>query len=152
LLNDGKGGFYPQPIGTPAQHRGAAFADFDRDGRVDVVITRLNESPVLLRNVTGVSKGHWIAINLIGTRSNRDGIGTRLTLRNSGPVQVNHATTAVGYASSSESTVHFGLGDRETIKELEIEWPSGIRQSLRDLPADRYLTVREPGPPSSGPR
>jgi hypothetical protein len=152
LLNDGKGGFYPQPIGTPAQHRGAAFADFDRDGRVDVVITRLNESPVLLRNVTGVSKGHWIAITLIGTRSNRDGIGARLTLHNSGSVQVNHATTAVGYASSSESTVHFGLGDHETIKELEIEWPSGIRQSLRDLPADRYLTVREPGPSGSGPQ
>jgi hypothetical protein len=143
LLNDGKQRFKGQLIGTPAQHRGAAFGDFDRDGRIDVVVTRLNESPVLLRNTMGAGN-HWIGLKLIGRRSNRDALGARVVIRNGQTKQVNHVTTSVGYASSSEPTVHFGLGTSTEVEQIEIEWPSGRRHNLKRVRADQYLTVREP--------
>jgi enediyne biosynthesis protein E4 len=143
LLNDGEGRFRAHLIGTPAQHRGAAFGDFDRDGRVDVVLTRLNEPPVLLRNRMGAGN-HWVGIKLIGTRSNRDALSARVVIRNGQTSQVNHVTTSVGYASSSDPTVHFGLGTKREIDQIEIEWPSGSRQTLTKVGADRYITVREP--------
>ncbi len=143
LLNDGSGAFRSAFVGTPALHRGAAFGDFDRDGRVDAVVTRLNESPLLLRNIMGVDN-HWIALQLIGTRSNRAGIGARVALRSGGLLQVNRVTTSTGYASSSEAAVHFGLGRATRAESIEIEWPSGSRQTLSNISAGSYLTVREP--------
>jgi enediyne biosynthesis protein E4 len=143
LLNDGKGRFKGQLIGAEAQHRGAAFGDFDRDGRVDVVVTRLNESPVLLRNTMG-AENHWIGLRLVGNRSNRDALGARVLIRNGQTKQLNHVTTSVGYASSSEPTVHFGLGTSTEVEQIEIEWPSGTRQNLKRVVADQYITVREP--------
>lgn len=142
LLNDGKGGFKAQVVGTPAQHRGAAFGDFDRDGRVDAVVTRLNEPPVLYRNTMGAGN-HWIGLKLIGNRSNRDALGARVLIRNGATKQVNHVTTSVGYACSSDPTVHFGLGTSTVVDQIEIEWPSGSRQTLEKVPVDRYITVRE---------
>lgn len=143
FLNQGSRGFALQLLPGEALHRGAAFGDFDRDGRVDAVITRLNEAPVVLRNVTP-SAGHWLVLRLEGARSNRDGIGARVHLRAPSGWQWNRVTTSVGYGGSSDRTVHFGLGRDARVTALEIEWPKGTRQSLRDLPVDRYVTVTEP--------
>jgi hypothetical protein len=142
MLNDGRGAFRGVLTGTPALHRGAAFGDFDKDGRVDAVLTRLNEPPVLLRNMMGAGN-HWIALQLIGARSNRDAIGARVILRGGGVTQVNRVTTSTGYACSSEPVVHFGLGRSSRADRIEIEWPSGLRQVLTDVSGDSFVTVRE---------
>ncbi|MGA2590243.1 MAG: FG-GAP-like repeat-containing protein [Bryobacteraceae bacterium] len=143
FLNKGDGTFEMTVLGGEALHRGAAFGDLDRDGRVDVVVTRLNESPLVLRNVS-TNTGHWIALDLRGTRSNRDAIGARVHIVTAQGDQWNRVTTAVGYASSSERTVHFGLGAAQRIDRLEVDWPSGTKQVLEGLPVDRYLSIVEP--------
>ena len=142
LLNNGHGAFDPMPVGAAALHRGAAFADFDRDGRVDIVVTRIGQRPLLLRNNLGAGQ-HWIGLRLIGTRSNRDGIGAQVRIQTRAGAQWNQVTTAVGYASASEPVVHFGLGPAKRIDVLEIRWPSGTLQRLKDVVPDRYLTIRE---------
>jgi enediyne biosynthesis protein E4 len=125
-------------------HRGCAFGDLDRDGRVDVVVSVIGEPAEILYNVTA-GGGHWIELRLEGTRSNRDGIGASVKLTGeSGRAQYNHVTTAVGYASASDKQVHFGLGADRTAREIEIRWPSGARQVLSHLPADQVLKVKEP--------
>ncbi len=124
-------------------HRGCAFADFDNDGRVDVVTTSLNEPIELFRNES-TGENHWLAIRLIGVKSNRDGIGAKIRLATAdGKAQFNHVTTSVGYASSSDRLVHFGLGKKRAVKLIEIRWPSGIVQTLREVMAGRVLEVRE---------
>jgi enediyne biosynthesis protein E4 len=125
-------------------HRGSAFGDLDNDGRVDVVVSVIGEPPEMLYNVTAGS-GHWLELKLEGTRSNRDGIGATVKLTGeSGRVQYNHATTAVGYASASDKRVHFGLGTDRTAREVEIRWPSGIKQVLRNVRAGQVLEAKEP--------
>jgi hypothetical protein len=142
LLNDAHSGFHGVPAGPSALNRGVAFGDFDRDGRVDAIVTRLNEPPVLLRNVMGAGN-HWLGLKLIGERSNRDAIGARVTVRSGATTQVNRVTTSTGYACASELAVHFGLGRSLRAESVEIEWPSGSRQSLTNVAADSYVTVRE---------
>jgi enediyne biosynthesis protein E4 len=132
--------------GPARAHRGAAFGDFDQDGRVDVVVTALGAPAELWHNEsTGV--GHWLDVRLVGTKSNRDGIGAVVKLTSRGDTrwreQVNHQTTAVGYASSTAGPVHFGTGSATTIDTVEVRWPSGTRQVLKDVRADQVLTVRE---------
>jgi hypothetical protein len=126
----------------PALHHGAAFADFDNDGRVDAVVSVLNGPAKLYRNVT--AGGHWIAFRLRGKRSNRDGLGTvvRVTLPD-GRVLHNHASTSVGYACSSETPVRFGLGPHAAVKRAEIRWPGGASQTLEELKADRVIEIEE---------
>jgi hypothetical protein len=124
-------------------HRGCAFADFDNDGRMDVVTTSLNEPAELFRNESSTDH-HWLAIRLIGARSNRDGIGSKIKLTTTGGrVQFNQVTSSVGYASSSDLRVHFGLAKEAKVKEIEIRWPNGVVQRLKDIAADRLLTVAE---------
>ncbi len=143
FVNRGDGTFQMQALPGEALHRGAAFGDFDRDGRMDVVVTRLNERPIVLRN-TSPGAGHWITLRLTGTRSNRDGLGALVHLVAASGSQWNRATTSVGYAGSSDRAVHFGLGEDSKVIRIEIEWPSGMKQQLQDVSADQHLSVQEP--------
>ncbi len=143
FLNRGDGTFQPSALPGQAFHRGAAFGDFNRDGRVDAVVTRLNESPVVLTNVTAPGY-HWLGVRVHGHRSNRDGIGAVIRVVSETGPQWNHVTTSVGYAGSSEPAAHFGLGPAATVRLIEVCWPSGVRQTLEDLTADRYLDIDEP--------
>jgi hypothetical protein len=133
--------------GEARAHRGAAFGDLDQDGRVDVVVSALGSPAELWRNQSP-GAGHWLAVRLVGTRSNRDGIGTVVKLTSGADPrwrqQWNHMTTAVGYASSSAGPVHFGTGAAAVIDAVEIRWPSGTVQVLEDVKADQVLTVTEP--------
>jgi hypothetical protein len=129
---------------TPAAHRGLAVGDLDNDGRLDAVVTVLNGNAKLFRN-TGGNSNHWLLLKLVGARSNRMGIGARIRLTTpDGLSQYNHVTTSTGYACSSDSRVHFGLGRSATVREIEVTWPSGIRQVLRNVAADRVIEVNEP--------
>ncbi len=120
-------------------HRGSALADFNNDGRIDIVVSALGEPAELWQNISP-DVNHWLMLRLIGSRSNRDGIGAIIRLGN----QSNQVTTAVGYASSSPSAVHFGTGKLEKIEQIEIRWPSGIVQVLRNVVANQVLEVHEP--------
>ncbi|MFB3923540.1 MAG: CRTAC1 family protein [Terriglobia bacterium] len=126
-----------------AAHRGSAFGDLDNDGKVDAVVSRFEGPAEVFRNISP-GGGHWLTINPRGRRSSRDAIGAKFRLEAASGVQYNHVTTSVGYASSSDRRVHFGLGKDTVIKKLEIRWPSGARQELTDIPADQILTVTEP--------
>ena len=127
-----------------AAHRGVAFGDLFNDGRIDAVVTVLGGPVEILRNVSETGN-HWILFKLVGAKSNRMGIGTQIHITTEdGASQWNEATTAVGYTGSSDSRVHFGLGKNRIIKDVEIRWPSGIKQTLHDVAGDQILTVEEP--------
>ena len=124
---------------TPRAHRGAAFADFNNDGKMDAVVSSLGEGPELWENVTPGGNS-WLILKLEGTRSDRDGIGAEIRVDD----QSNHMTTAMGYASSSHFGVHFGTGKLKQVGKIEIHWPSGTRQALTRVRTNQVLRVREP--------
>ena len=128
---------------TAARHRGCAFGDFDGDGRIDIVATSLDQNAELWMN-RSANAGHWLDIALRGVKSNRDGIGARIKVVTNAGTQYNHQTSSVCYASSSLGPVHFGLGAEKQAKTIEIHWPSGIDQTLENVPADQILKVTEP--------
>lgn len=125
--------------GAARAHRGAMTADLDNDGRLDVVVTALGEPAELWRNI-GAAGRAWLRVRLVGGRSNRQGIGARLRIGR----QHSFMASSRGYSSSCDQGVHFGLGTSERVEELEIWWPSGARQSVRDIKANQLITVREP--------
>ena len=128
-------------IASPHCSRGCAFGDFDNDGDVDVLIVNLNEPPSLLRNdVTG--NGHWLKVKLVGTKSNRSAIGSRVTARYGGKVQAQEVLAQASFYSVNDPRLHFGLGDA-TSADLEIRWPNGGRENLTRVACDRLVTIRE---------
>jgi len=108
-----------------------------------VVVSCLNAPAELWMNRSG-GANHWLPLKLRGTKSNREGLGAKVRVTpENGPPQWNHATTSVGFSSSSDDRVHFGLGAARVARAVEITWPSGLRQVIRDVKADQILTVTE---------
>jgi hypothetical protein len=130
---------------VPAPHRGAAFGDLNNDGRIDVVVTILNGPPEIWMNRSS-NKNHWIILKLVGVRSNRDGLGTKIKVTTSLGTQHNQATTANSYNSSIDKRVHFGLGGSPVLDSIELTWPSGVKQVLKNVKADQILSVTETVP------
>ena len=124
--------------------RGSAFGDLNNDGFPDIVVTSLMEKPRILLN-SADNGNHWMVLELTGHASNRDAIGAKVKLTTaSGRVLHNHVAVSVGFMSSSDKRVHFGLGEEKEIREIEIRWPSGKVQKLEGAKADRFLKVDEP--------
>ena len=124
--------------------RGVAFGDLDSDGDIDFAISCLDCNAVILRN-NGSADNHWITINTVGTRSNRDGIGAQVKIVTAdGAEQYGIVTTTGSYCSASDKRIHFGLGAATKVKLLEITWPSGAVQRLENVEADQILEVKEP--------
>jgi hypothetical protein len=127
----------------PLAARGVAFGDFNNDGFVDIAINCNAEPAVLLKNSGNAS--HWLIVNTIGKRSNRDGIGAELHLTASdGKEQYGFVSTASSYLSASDKRIHFGLAGANSVKLLEIRWPGGTIQRLSGIKANQILNVREP--------
>ena len=123
--------------------RGACFADYENNGKVDAFVVNLGSKGTLLRNVS-TNTGHWIEIKLKGTKSNRDGLGARVEVFAAGKRQTAERAAGSGYLSQNDERLHFGLGAAATVEKLIVRWPSGREQTLENLTVDRVLTVEEP--------
>jgi hypothetical protein len=123
--------------------RGMAIGDIDNDGRLDAVVTT-NDGPVHILHNETPSANHWILLKLVGHKSNRDAIGAEVTLVTASGPQYATVSTASSYLSASDKRVHFGLGHETVAQTIEIRWPSGIRQTLKNIAADQILQIDEP--------
>ncbi len=126
----------------PYAGRGVAFGDFDNDGNVDVVVANNNDPPLLLHN-SGVRGRHFVTLRLVGVKSNRDAMGARVTLKSGQMSQIREVAGGGSYLSQSDLRLHFGLGEASKVDSIEIAWPSGLRQVLRDMPADQFYMIEE---------
>ena len=133
-------GFTVQP---PKRHRGSAHGDLNGDGRIDLVVSALSAPAEIWIN-DSPGNHHWLMLDLEGAKSNRDAIGARVKVVSKSLVQYSHVSTCIGYASSSAAPLHFGLGPDPSADLVEIRWPSGGIQQLRDLKANQVLKVKEP--------
>jgi hypothetical protein len=137
-------------VNTRSVARGACFADYDNDGKVDAFVVNLNAKGTLLHNMS-TGTGHWIAIQLEGARtprnstgSDRDGIGARVEIWAGGHRQVAERVASSGYLSQDDARLHFGLGEATKVDKILVHWPSGRQQTIENQQTDRVLTVQEP--------
>ncbi|HEX5323755.1 MAG TPA: ASPIC/UnbV domain-containing protein, partial [Capsulimonadaceae bacterium] len=129
-------------LSRPILGRGVAVGDFDNDGRMDALVVDSSGAPLLLHNETA-GAGHWLTLNLVGTKSNRDGFGALVTA-DTGMQTITRLCHADGsYLSASDKRVHLGLGAATTVKTLTIRWPSGQTDVYKDVPADQIATAVE---------
>jgi hypothetical protein len=129
-------------IMEPHSSRGAAFGDIDNDGRIEVLVNNQNEPPSLLKQ-SRIYDNHWVLLKLVGARSNRSGIGAKVAITSGGVTQVDEVRSGGSYLSQSDFRLHFGLGKAARIERIRIEWPSGVKQELRNIDSDRVLTITE---------
>ena len=130
-------------LSTRTVARGACFADYDNDGKVDAFLVSLGAKGTLVHNVSQ-NTGHWIALKLKGTKSNRDGIGARVEVMAGGRRFMQERVAGSGYLSQNDDRLHFGIGTATSVDKILVHWPSGHEQTLTDQPIDRVLTVEEP--------
>jgi hypothetical protein len=134
---------------APKSSRGCAFGDFDNDGDIDVLVMNMNEPPLLIRNEYN-SAGHkgahnWLTVKLYGTKSNRSAIGARVTLKTNSHIQVQEITSQSSYYSHNDLRLHFGLGANQKADRLEIRWPAGQTEVIKDILANRIIKIKEGG-------
>lgn len=129
-------------LATQRAFRAAAFADYDNDGDIDVVFTTLDKPPVLLRN-DGADLGNRLQFTLVGVKSNRDGVGARVSVTAGGRTVMRERKGGGSYLSASDPRIHVGLGAADKADRVEIRWPSGTVDVLANVPANRSITVRE---------
>jgi len=122
--------------------RGCAFGDLDNDGDVDVVVNNLDGPPSLLRN-DGGNRNNWILVRCVGTRSNRSAIGTRVKVTSGGHSQIDEVMSGSSYYSQNDFRLHFGLGRATQADNVELSWPSGLKESFQNLPANRLFVLQE---------
>ena len=135
----------PSHTDDPGWSRGVSTADYNRDGRLDLLVVDQQGSAHLYENVTPRGRNHWLEIKTIGTRSNRDGCGTRVLLSTGSKPMVREVFCgSVGLDSGSDETLHFGLGTLKVVPKVTVFWPSGLRQTFRKVRGDRLLTITEP--------
>jgi enediyne biosynthesis protein E4 len=136
-----KGGAY---FTTKVRARGSAVADYDNDGRMDIIVTTMGDRPFLLHN-RDKSGNHWLTLDLEGTQSNRDGFGAKVKVTAGGKTCFAESRCAFGFLMQSDRRLHFGLGQAATADRVEIQWPGKQVQELTNIKADQILKVREPG-------
>ena len=134
---------YRYPSVPDNSYRGAAVADYDNDGRMDVAILPISGAPLLLHNETQPAR-RWVGLELRGTKSNRDAIGATVRITACGADSVDSVRNGGSYISRNDPRLHFGLGGCDKVSRVAIRWPGGKEQVLTDLPSDRYTTVEEP--------
>jgi hypothetical protein len=126
----------------PRVSRGAAFGDLDNDGDIDVVVENIDGSPSLIRSDNAGTR-HWISLELVGTRSNRLAIGAKVKAVSGNLVQVDEVRSGGSYLSQNDLRIHFGLGDATQVDRVEIRWPAGATETLRNIRSDRSYVIRE---------
>ncbi len=128
-------------ITTPFNSHGVAAADFDNDGAVEILVNNSHDAPSLLKNYG--EHGNWVSLKLVGTKSNRDAIGARVTVSADGHHQLQEVRSGGGYISQSDFRLHFGLGKAAKAETVEVKWPSGQRQVFHDVEADKFYLIEE---------